>query len=149
MAIIPCRNRTTRSKVLLVLAAISFISLALAVPHLISVYRQDRSPLIQSFTAELTTTTSEPEEGANRPANYEMPAEIRDAFKGLVPENVVNPDGGNIHFSVRTSARSYANRFPVVFLTWFQVAPPHNVSRFQDFKVNERLRSHVFLHEIS
>ena len=133
MAIIRCRNRTTRNKVLLVLAAISFISLALAVPQLISVQRQDRSPSIQPFTAELTTRTSQPEEGSNRPASYDMPTEIRDAFKGMVPEKVVNPDGQNIHFSVRTSARSFANRFPVIFLTWFQAAPPHNVSRFQDF----------------
>ena len=166
MASITCRRNTTRSKLLLVLAAIAFISLALAVPQLISVYREDdvvrnssdhfvtsarsqlsltnastgssfaqtstTSPSIQPFTAQLTTT-SQPEEGANRSANYDMPSEIRDVFKGMVPEKVVIPDGRNIHFSARTTVSSYANRFPVVFLTWFQTVPPHNVSRFQDF----------------
>ena len=170
MAIITCRRNVSRRKLLLVLAAISFISLALAVPQLIPVFREDddvvhhssdhfvtsassqlslilvtnvstgfsfaqtstTSPSIQPFTAQLTTT-NKPEEGANRPANYDMPSEIRDAFKGMVPEKVLIPDGQNIHFSARTTVSSYANRFPVVFLTWFQTVPPHNVSRFQDF----------------
>ena len=168
MAIITRRTtcKITRSKLRLLLAAIAFISLALTLPQLISVYREDdihvvhrssdrfvipaRSQLslanasstsssfaqtltrpIQPFTAQLTTT-SQPEEGANRSTQYGMLPRIRAAFKGMVPEKVVIPDGRNIHFSVRTAATSYANRFPVVFLTWLQTTPPHNVSRFHD-----------------
>ena len=146
-------RKITPSKLLLLLAAIAFISLALEVPQLISVYCEGddvvhhksdhlvisaRSQLSlnnastgSSFTTQLTPT-SQPEKSANRSRHYDMPPEIRDAFKGIVPEKVVIPDGRNIHFFVRTSASSYVNRFPVVFLTWLQTAPPYNVSRFQD-----------------
>ena len=83
-----------------------------------------------TVTAELSTE-GQPANGVRPPGQYVAHPYFKHAFNGRVPERVAMLEGENIHFSARTGSTSYDRRFPLVFLTWIQTVPPHNVSQIQ------------------
>ena len=147
MATCVCRTLHGRLQCLLVVAFSSSLMLVISVYLYLFVYYGDdrireNLPLFNmtiptyTFVDSTAVTTVEgipvPSES---PANTSSTtAALTPAFKvtidGKVPERVFIPEGGNIHFNVRTTPNNYQKRLPLVFLTWILTVPPNNVSLY-------------------
>ena len=155
MASLPCKG--TRNKLLILLGASFLVAVIFVIKSSRHLYEKHEmveekgssltpDPPSENSTTSLqrtdpttpeqvTTATQSvqtPRQSVQAPAD--QPLDVRSyfnaTFHGRVPERVVVPGGGNVHFSLRTGSQSYGDRFPIVFLTWIQALPPENVNQF-------------------